>query len=201
MRRCQHEAIQSVFTGGGLWRGVAHIHFGRDRFDLYAYGFRVAAETLADQVIESGTKHDYLIYPICNLYRHYLELRLKQIIRAGRSLLGENDFEKTHDLRALWVEARRILRDLSAYDPEPEGLDLIEPVIEGFARVDPDSTAFRYPEDRSGNTLLATLTHINLPHLASAMAQACDMLEAISTSLIVDSAGRDELLARCRLQA
>src|SRR5437016_3000297 len=54
-----------------------------------AWGFKRAADILASHVLATFAAGDLLIYPIGFLYRHQLELNLKDIILRANELLGE----------------------------------------------------------------------------------------------------------------
>jgi len=46
-------------------------------------GYRRGAQILVQAVGEKERDQDFLVYPIFFLYRHYVELVLKEIIKAG----------------------------------------------------------------------------------------------------------------------
>lgn len=162
-----------VFTPGRACRGSACLTFPRG-LNLYAYGYRAAAEQLVAHVLELGARQDYMVYPICFLYRQYLELQLKALIQEG-SLLLENDPPPTfhHDLTKLWCHTRKVLCEFWP------GTDLgcIERFLSAFADLDPNSETFRYPEDRRGHDPLLGLSYINLESLAEEFTRVADMLE------------------------
>jgi hypothetical protein len=56
-------------------------------WDLYSIGYKMAADVLIEN---SGRYPDFLIYPIVFLYRQYIELRLKQIIIQGNSIIDNS---------------------------------------------------------------------------------------------------------------
>jgi hypothetical protein len=55
---------------------------GADRWCLYAAGYKRAAELLIQQV-RTTYEANTLIFPIIFLYRHYVEVTLKEIIEYG----------------------------------------------------------------------------------------------------------------------
>src|SRR6266478_1683118 len=63
-------------------RHVAYIGL-RTSFSVYAIGYKDAADALIERVLEKNFGADLQIYPIAFLYRHYLELRLKQLLICG----------------------------------------------------------------------------------------------------------------------
>lgn len=89
------------------------------RWVTYAEGYRKAADRLVDtlSVEAGGLLHapgdEALVYPVFYLYRHYLELRLKYLIRCCPGYVVEKEkIEKLlgskHDLLALWNELKRL---------------------------------------------------------------------------------------------
>lgn len=103
-----------VFQESPDWRNNARLDLGSNRWEIYAIGYMRAADILVARVLESQHELDFLIYPIVFLYRHYLELRLKELIVAGRELLDlPPDLRQVHRLDVLWVSCRKILGSLA----------------------------------------------------------------------------------------
>lgn len=127
-----------------------------------------------DIALVSGLDQDVLVYPIAFLYRQYIELQLKDVIRESRILLGEgNGFPNSHDIKNLWELANQLMkRIITRVDKTVGGyitkVDLakINEVISDFSEIDPESFAFRYPEDQDGKNTMQGLSHINIRKLA-----------------------------------
>lgn len=88
------------------------------------------------------------------LYRHYVELCLKDIIAAGIYLeMGNGFYPATHNLGDLWKSAREYLERI-----EPGGSDetlaSMTEMIAQLDQLDPGSFTFRYPISKK---LLPTL--------------------------------------------
>jgi len=148
------------------------------------YGYALAYKKAADKLVQSLENspigfNDSLALPIVFLYRHYLELLLKDLIREGNRILGnppDPDLPKTHDINKLWQKLKPIL--IQGYKPHiPNVLEMeaVEGCVAEFAAIDIDSQAFRYPIDKKGNSLrnkpyLQNVSYINLQHLAEKMA-------------------------------
>lgn len=79
----------SLFSGDNDWKANACLNWSPDSLGLYIEGYREAADKLVHDVVESGTNQDILVFPISFLYRQYIELQLKHIIRESRILLEE----------------------------------------------------------------------------------------------------------------
>ena len=116
--------IEPIFSSDGDWRCNACLNWFHDSLELYAYGYKDAADTLVAKVMMTGRHQDYLVFPICFLYRQYIELRLKEIIRSGRSLLDDLEaFPKHHKILNLWdcmvVILRKIFGGFGIRIPHP----------------------------------------------------------------------------------
>lgn len=148
---------------------------------LYSYGYRRAAEALFDHV--GGCQRmspDYIIFPLAFLWRHHLELALKNVIASGRELQGENPtFPAHHRLRDLWNTAKAYV--VVYGDPEAPELANVESNISEFERIDPEAIGFRYPRDRSGSSpaLVNPPSTINLASLQESMVAISNLLDAV----------------------
>ncbi|QND46965.1 hypothetical protein HB780_14595 [Rhizobium lusitanum] len=136
------------------WQSNACISHWGEFGHAYKSGFRKAALQLAVEVCNSSSDQDLLIYPIVYLYRHHIELVLKDIFRSASMLLGhgvtakdENDLGK-HDLTSLWDMVRPLLKpvcDIHGVDGLPdEDFDAIASYIAQIHDHDPDGQRFRY---------------------------------------------------------
>lgn len=129
---------------------------------------------------------DALVFPICFLYRHYIELRLKEIITSGRSFLDENDtFPQHHKIQHLWELAKTITKKVFFDKKEPLDLSIAEHVISEFSKLDPGSFAFRYPVDKVGENTLNGISHINVRRVANYIDKFSDSIDAISMEISV----------------
>ena len=148
---------------------------------LYIHGYRRAAEALFSHVDRcERMSPDYIVFPLVFLWRHHLELALKNVIASGRELQGENPtFPAHHRLRDLWNTAKAYV--VVYGDPEAPELANVESNISEFERIDPAAIGFRYPRDRSGSSPALTnppLT-INLAGLQEGMVAISNFLDAV----------------------
>jgi hypothetical protein len=135
------------------------------------FGYALAYKKAADILVQYNQRLpdiflDDLVLPIVFLYRHYVELILKDLLIEGNKKYGKISNSKyiekildTHDIGYLWQELKALLfepADRSEY-VEALGACLFE-----FSNVDDRSMAFRYPVDKKNNPFL-----INNPHLQS----------------------------------
>ena len=113
---------------------------------LYVDGFKQAADCVvcARRAAPGPPYGDELLFPVAFLYRHYIELKLKQLLWYGQQLrLVPPGKIKGHKLTPIWTKARTFLEERWAgADPTP--LDAIEEVISEFEHIDPKGLGFRY---------------------------------------------------------
>lgn len=100
---------------------------------------------------------DRLFFPAMYLYRHGLELLLKELIRKGAHYLGTTcDNPAGHNVQRLWtdsnqvVDAKRVVEAAWA-NTTPELLVWLEASINEIHQLDPDGQTIRYPRNRAGS--------------------------------------------------
>jgi hypothetical protein len=146
-----------------LWPEPGHrfFEFARTRPDAYtwmhpslseyAYMYRESAERLMDLACEAPGLLNVHAMPAVFLFRHYVELSLKDMISVARVLDDQSrGFPDTHGLARLWSELRTLLRRIGGEDNTDDTmlLDVVEEMIAELDQADPGSMAFRYPRGR-----------------------------------------------------
>ena len=167
----------SLFSSGEDWASNACVNWTHDSMAAYIDGYLKAADILAHKAVESRHDRDTLIFPISFLYRQYIELQLKYIIRESRILLDEGGgFPQHHKIKALWDVANglmiKIIKEVDQSAKEyitKDDIGTIGKIINDFVEIDPDSFSFRYPGDKNGNKNLDGLSHINIRNLHDQM--------------------------------
>lgn len=150
----------------------------------YLEGYRKAATALYGTAVETGTSPDYLVFPIAFLWRHHLELALKDVISVGRQLAGEPpSFPSGHRLLALWQTARPHIA--ACGDPTAPELTNVEISLREFEGIDPYADGFRYPlsRDQASQSLPSTLKYVNLRTLHESMEALGNFLDAARSEL------------------
>lgn len=142
--------------------------------ELYVEGFYSAANLLMDE-IDKGQPSNTLVYPICFLYRHFIEIALKEIIaRCGR--LGHNvktSKVKNHKLERLLNLADKLVKEhFDTSFPEE-----IKRIILEINNVDPTSEVFRYATSKKGDHFFPSHDVIGLGTLKEKMARVHDELK------------------------
>jgi HEPN domain-containing protein len=177
-------SYEPLFMSGDDWQNNACINQKVIHgLDLFAEGYKTAADILVKHVAEHSSHQDTIVYPIVFLYRQHIELRFKEVIREGLLLLDEGqDFPKTHKLDKLWSLVKEIIEKVWPGE-DTEEFGLIGHVVNEFSAIDPESMSFRYPEDRCGNNPLIDLAHINLRHLAEMIDEVYNFLFGVSAAI------------------
>jgi hypothetical protein len=175
----------------------ARVGVGVESEYLYAEGYRLGAEHLIERLAETGYDQDFLVYPIVFLYRHYVELCLKDLIGRGRDLADEEAPEpRGHELARLWAQARpHIEREFSG---EPDQLNRADQLIGELADTDPSSQTFRYRRDSRGRPHLENQDSLNLGQFAEAMRELSLFLEGCGSGLTEHLAIKRDIEAELR---
>lgn len=152
------ELGDELFTSGGAgagqadWESIACVNW--DWSDVgYVEGYRLAADILVERVEASSSDKDMLVYPICFLYRQYLELAMKAINRDGRTYLDWPPAEFSgHNLIKEWKQCRPTIEAI--FSGPVETIEAVESYVGQFASIDRTGMAFRYRLDRAGALLM-----------------------------------------------
>ena len=152
--------------------------------DIYPYaGYRRAAAALYETAAARHESPDYILWPMAFMWRHYLELALKDTILRGRALEEEQqDFPKHHRLLELWKIARPHIERCGS--PDSPELPNVEAVIAEFERIDPGAMGFRYPHAKGGERSLPNAPdRVNLRLLHEAMEATGNFFDAVRAEM------------------
>ena len=168
-------------------------------YDDYAIGYKEAANQLIAGMEVGQSTGLYLTYPIMFLYRHYLELRLKELV-IGLEELGSLSVDFDHfnlwpqlpdgqprghcltyfwdSMLARWFGAveEELVAGIVLEELEPK-YDIIRERINEFDEIDRSSEVFRYPVDKEGSPY-----HIGTPNLRE-LSHVKDVVDAIAYHL------------------
>ena len=144
------------FLSGEDWWSDACLHFA------YALGYREGADRFVAQLLEERMRQDLLVYPDVFLYRQYLALAIKRLIRQDQALLGIPIKLPANDLiDQLWVECSRLLERMLPGDSIEEKRQ-IGRLLRKFSSLELTSTEFPYPVDTAGSRSAPSVRHITL---------------------------------------
>ncbi len=150
----------------------------------YIEGYRLAAQAVFEAAIRDRKSPEYFIWPLANLWRHFLELSMKDLIAMGREIQGDpSEFPTSHRLMYLWREVRKYF-ELTGHGDSSE-LPIVETTIAEFETIDPAGVGFRYPVDRGfqGGSLPNAPKYINLGTLEEQMEALANFFDAARMAL------------------
>ncbi len=186
------EVTDSLFARSRLRRNEVIVG-GRDNdWDLYCIGYWRAADALVDHLTQTRNPSvlrpyaaywESQAYAILFLYRHYLELRLKELfLGCGGDLAAVN---RQHRLLKIWQAVRK-QEEATIREAHPAeviaDLEIAERIIVEFDTLDKDSQAFRYPKDREGRTTVEPM-QIDIVRLKRTLGWLSQLLDGWSTGV------------------
>jgi hypothetical protein len=164
-----------------------------DNWAQYIVGYKKAADILVDKIIDNRSIQDSLAFPTIFLYRHFIELSLKLIIRYGYQLFDiQNDYRQIHDIVELWRDCRVIIENRWP-NGEYETLDATASIIKQFSKIDPTSFETRYPEKRDGNFTMEGTSYINLKNMKKLMGKIDNFLGSICDAISIELAEKKDI--------
>jgi hypothetical protein len=149
----------------------------------HAESFKLAADMVLDShEAATGPHNDKLLYPTIYLYRHSLELKLKDLILLGVkcgnfNLTEVEDVLGKHELSNLWARAKRFL--LAHYPNVKSQVSVVEAVVQEFRQIDKDGQTLRYDRDKGlrQRKYEHVPTHIGVSNLRVTMGKVFSFLE------------------------
>ncbi len=137
-----------------------------------AQAFKESADRIVTSIAEENSRMpaDKFFMPVAYLYRHSLELKMKEIIHLGRELynLDEDELEeqlRSHKLSKLWMTTRQVLLERWPEASKTE-LNATERIIIEFHRIDKSGQSLRYHRDLGGKPTAGRLPRgAKLDHL------------------------------------
>ncbi|MCY3731169.1 MAG: hypothetical protein OXF98_07485 [Rhodospirillaceae bacterium] len=138
---------------------------GHSRLVLMTDGYKKAGDLMVEAAAgRDRLARDTLVFPIIFNYRHFLEISLATYGQA----VGIAPNWRSHDLATLWGSVLEMLDRYGTVDPD-EADPVVGEIILEFAKIDPNSYAYRYPVDRQGRLLSVPQGDLHLPTLADVM--------------------------------
>jgi hypothetical protein len=150
------------------------------RRGFLVFGYKLAADILVKYLEDcnSGSQQDALVFPIAFLYRHFVEIALKDVLATigyDGNLVGFG-----HDTGKLWTECKSQLETVNLLSQlEPDRVRGFEDFLDHIKDVDSSSFSFRYDSDRKGYPNLVGTDRIQLSHLADTLEKIENFIESI----------------------
>lgn len=120
-----------------------------DNWAKYISGYKDAADILVNNIANNRSFQNSLAFPAIFLYRHFIELSLKLIIKYGHELYDvQNNYKEIHNLEELWSDCRLIIERKWPQE-NYEILDVTGNIIKEFSKIDLSSFESRYPEKKT----------------------------------------------------
>lgn len=156
-------ARPKLFAPGETVNGHADmgwaVRFSSD--DDLAEGYRLAADNVVRGATEGGESTELMFFPAALLYRHAVELLLKECIRYGQKLgvplsnRGGDALAGSHSLGKLWPRFLDVVQARLPFEAEDRAmLEEAEQIVNEFDKYDPAGMAFRYSRDKEGQKKL-----------------------------------------------
>lgn len=173
----------------------------RNDFGVFAEGYSHAASTLAEGLLSRTGFPDFDAYPVVFLYRHSLELYLKNIIYKAALLMafkhmGDIDAKlyNTHDLTVLSEKAAKILQRLFPDDASLRQFsEETVKISSEFSDIDASSFAYRYPVDKAGNPSTRPNQVISLGALHRTMSDLLEKMDTLDFGLQIETSQAQEI--------
>ena len=168
------------------WHNNACLNYMPDHGTAYTEGYRRAADILINHIDESGRDQDFLVYPVLFLYRHHLELLIKQIIGLALALAEDPDkhqYKKDdHNLNNLWPLAQKLILEVDdSY--RPSDFKIVKEVVKALHQADERATDFRYARRNDGTRSLEGIHYVNTRRFGEHMGEASDLLDGVDNGL------------------
>ncbi|AXT63242.1 hypothetical protein D1816_23800 [Aquimarina sp. AD10] len=166
------------------WENHSLIHNTIDKWLFYAEGYKIASELIEKELIKTLKDRDSLIYPLMYLNRHYLELKLKEIIVEGNYILDNKHFmpKGGHDLMTLWIESQRVLVKVWRGEYDKPSVRISNKIKE-FHKADLKSDGFRYPVNKEGEDNLIEFQRIDFKSFINEFSEVKEYMEEITDGL------------------
>ena len=142
-------------------------------FETIADGYFLAAEAVFQKFQSSAGDYrvlDGVGYPICFLYRHYMELTIKGLFFRHADESKRKEFIKTgHDLEKLWKSIKPVIEKLQKRVVTTISIAAIENYIIQMHKFDNKSFSMRYPINNDLSPMHSESLKINIVNLHDRM--------------------------------
>lgn len=180
----------NLFTETKTHFEYAYFGWGNPNQQWYGYteGYKQSADILVDYAIQSKRNKtlDTFVYPICFMYRQYVELKLKSIFLRYSDETKEEKVKfiqnVQHNLEKIWKRVKRVLEE-NSNDEEKKDIEIAEGYILQYHVFDKDSFSFRYPINKRLDVLHEKWEYLDIKNLKIRMNEIYNFLETADTVL------------------
>lgn len=143
----------TLLKGSGSIRD-AYLDWWEDRENALVDSYKRAADHLTELAIKENYHPEDHFFPACFLYRHWLELCLKRLVKeASSALTSKPDVVTNHDLEGLWKKLADLLPQFWP-SLEPKVFEAARGVVMEFDAIDKAGTELRYATHKNGDATL-----------------------------------------------
>jgi hypothetical protein len=157
---------QKIFElSSNRWNACLQNYMG---FSELAEYYLESANALVEITVSDSSKLDVYVYSSVFLYRHSVELAIKELIWMSNFILGKGKtFPKDHDLTSLWQSMKNNAISLlkSDFPLNKKEVQYIETTLREVMKYDPKSDSFRYPFDKRMKRPHSDINHVNVKSL------------------------------------
>lgn len=190
--RYEKGSLFSPFSGGPY----AYVEINRalpmEAFTPYAHGYLEAAITLGEAAMRRPS--DLAFYPLLHLFRHGVELSLKQLSFHAAKYSGEAPPTKLdHRIADLWSDLKpkldawiRSRVSGGAGEPPPESTEM-DDIIADLVKVEPDGFPSRYPTTKQGADIHPKLRTVDFEKFVKAVHRSESILRTWMYQLASDA--------------
>jgi len=179
------EGGDKFFVEEGDPKEISWVNKSFQEFGNYADSYQTGALNLLDLALKEDILRDLHLYPAVFLIRHYLELRLKELIQGLNYLLKDTrDFPGHHKLMNLYGDFKAAYQKFGQ-NPADERFQALDVLISEISHFDESSMTFRYPVDKGG-VKTQKLEYVNLSNLRETFIRVCFIFDGVA-SLIADN--------------
>lgn len=167
----------------------------KDHFGVFAKGYFMAAKKLCEYLLSKNSFSDYEAYPVIFLYRHSLELYLKNVIYKSATLSFykqikdlESRLFNIHDLVKLAEIVAALFQKLFPQNNELKNIiENVRVISIEFSSLDANSYAYRYPIDREGNPSTKRNQRVNLNAIYNSLNEILEQFYIIDCGLDIEN--------------
>lgn len=150
--------------------------------ELGGYYIR-SADALVEASVHQQVLLDVHVYSACFLYRHGIELLLKDLLwRSNYVIYGRKEISRSHYLGKLWRQILENAEQLMGgeFPLSDDETNQVKQLLMEFEEHDPKSDAFRYPVSVNMERTHPTLSHVNVRALHDDVHTAVDSILTLS---------------------
>ena len=125
-----------------------------------------------------------VVFPICHLYHHCLELQIKSLVDLAHAILGEEmTLKRSHKIEDLWQQECRPLLERVLSPSSRANFDQVRECASRFALFDPDGEFFRYPVDKERSSWEQPVESLDIYIMQREASTALQLLDAFYSEM------------------